>query len=113
MLRNMLGIGMLLNTPSYQKGQTAAENGRPLSDNPYSEGSRLWSDWHLGWRVTSRMADLEATRVAAQRIPANSAFDMGRGAALKGLSASTNPFLHANPAYEEWRLGWAQAIGSR
>ena len=41
MLRNMLGIGMLLKTPSYQRDQTAAESGQSVSDNPLTEGSKL------------------------------------------------------------------------
>jgi hypothetical protein len=109
----MLGIGMLLNTPGYQKGQKAAETSRPLSDNPFTEGSNPWSDWNAAWRVTTRMADIEATRIAALRMPAGSAFDMGRAAALKKLSAAANPFLHSSPRHEEWRLGWAQAVRLR
>lgn len=108
MLRNMLGIGMLLNTPSYQKGQKAAESGLPLSANPFTEGSGLWSDWQMGWRVTTRMAQVEKDRAAALQIPTASAFDMGSAAAAKGLSPSTNPFIYSSPAHEEWRKGWAK-----
>ncbi|MEL6101838.1 MAG: hypothetical protein AAFR68_11050 [Pseudomonadota bacterium] len=113
MLRNILGIGMLFNTPAFQKGKNAAEDGQPLSDNPYFKGSSLWSDWYLGWRVTSKMVDLEQARVAALKVDASSAFDMGREAATRAMSPTTNPFLPANPAHKEWRLGWAQAMRSR
>lgn len=112
MLRNMLGIGMLLNTDSFKKGQQAAENGRDASENPYTEGSGLWSDWQMGWRVAAKMAAINENRDIAQTVPAASAYEMGQAAAAKGLSVTVNPYHYGNPAHDKWRLGWARQKAS-
>lgn len=109
MLRNMLGLGMLLNTKGFKEGQQAAHDGCPVSDNPYAEGHSQRSDWQLGWSVATRMAADKGKREIALRAPARSAYDLGRAAAEEGLSASVNPFHNGHPAHDEWRLGWAHS----
>jgi len=107
MLRNLLGLGMLLNTESYQKGQAAARDGRPLGDNPYRLASAHRDDWELGWRVATRMADLATIRDAAATIPASSPYDAGHAAAARGVGAAANPYIVGSPAHDAWRRGWA------
>lgn len=108
MLRNLLGLGMILNTDAFRKGQDAAHANRPETDNPYIAGERFWSDWRLGWRVARKTASDNENRAIALRIDAESPFDMGRAAASQGLGASLNPFLPGSPAHDQWRLGWAR-----
>jgi len=109
MLRSKLGIGMLLNTEAHRKGHQAARSARPLCDNPFTEGTSQWADWQSGWRVATRIAEIQSTREKSLRVPASSAFDMGQKAALSGLSATANPYLADSPAHREWRRGWSQA----
>jgi hypothetical protein len=51
MLRNLFGLGMILNTESFRKGQDAAREGRPETDNPFSVGSATGrtGSWAGGW----------------------------------------------------------------
>jgi hypothetical protein len=107
MLRNLLGLGMILNTESFRKGQLAAREGRPENENPFSDGSAHGSDWKLGWRLAVKMAaDNENRRIAAPSIDVSS-YEMGRLAARKGVSAALNPYHPGHPSHDQWRLGWA------
>ena len=106
MLRNMLGLGVILNTSGFRRGEQAARDGRPMEDNPFSVGSVFWTDWQLGWRLAMKAAaDNDNRRIASLATEA-SPFDMGRVAAGKGLSPAMNPFHPGHLAYDQWRLGW-------
>ena len=107
MLRNLFGLGMILNTESFRKGQSAAREGRPEEDNPFGKGSSHWLDWQLGWRLALRMAADNDDRRSALPAADASPYDSGRAAAQKGVSAALNPFHLGHPAHEQWRLGWA------
>jgi ribosome modulation factor len=107
MLRNLFGLGMILNTESFRKGQNAALAGRPETDNPFSYESKQRSDWQLGWRLAVKMAADSENRRMAFPAAEVSPYDMGRAAARKGVSATLNPFHSGHPAHDEWRLGWA------
>jgi hypothetical protein len=107
MLRNLFGLGMILNTESFRKGQDAAREGRQETDNPFSGGSAHWSDWQLGWRLAIKMAaDNENRRIAFPAADV-SPYEMGRAAARDGVSAALNPFHSGHPSHDQWRLGWA------
>ena len=108
MLRNLFGLGMIMNTESFRKGQRAACEGRPETDNPFSEGSSHWLDWQMGWRLAVRMAADDETRRIALPAAGLAPYEMGRAAAQKGLSAALNPFHPGHPAHDQWRLGWAR-----
>lgn len=107
MLRNLFGLGMILNTESFRKGQNAAREGRPETDNPFSDGSALRSDWQLGWRLAMRMAADNRNRRIASPATDASPYDMGRAAARDGESAALNPYHPGHPSHDQWRLGWA------
>lgn len=108
MLRNMLGLGMLLDTQSFQNGQKAGREGLANSENPYGKGSSHWSDWHLGWRIATRSVAIEEARACALEDPAASAYEMGHAAAARGQRATDNPYHYGHPAHEDWRLGWVR-----
>ena len=107
MLRNLLGLGMILVTDAFRKGQQAAHDERPRTDNPFTEVEARWSDWNLGWGVVSKTASDNRNRTIALTANTRSPFEMGRTAASSGQSASMNPFHHGGPAHDQWRLGWA------
>jgi hypothetical protein len=107
MLRNLFGLGMILNTESFRKGQHAAREGLPETDNPFTEGTAPWTDWRLGWRLAVRTgSDNDNRRIA---LPASGAspYSLGQVAARSGMSPASNPFHPGHPAHDEWRLGWA------
>jgi len=108
MLRNSLGLGMLLNTKSYRRGRMAAHEGLGLADNPFAEGSSLAADWALGWRIAVRMAEIEERRAIARPVPGQSAFEAGWEAAGRGAGAGANPYPSLHPDHAAWRLGWAR-----
>lgn len=112
MFRNLLGLGMLLNTRSYRRGRMAAHEGLDLADNPFAEGSSLAADWALGWRVATRMTAMEERRALAQRVPTGSAFEAGWEAAARGAGPGENPYPFPHPGHEAWRLGWARRKSS-
>ena len=107
MLRNLIGLGMILNTESFRKGQDAARAGRPETDNPFGEGSSHREDWHLGWRLVRKTAADRATRRISVDAAHVSPYEMGRAAGRTGQSAALNPFHHGHPFHDQWRLGWA------
>ena len=107
MLRNLLGLGMLLNTESFQRGYQAAQEGVSKSQNPHSKRTPQWSDWQLGWHAAATMTSMSENRSVALRIPTQTAYEMGMAAGESGVSASANPYHYGHPGHREWRLGWA------
>lgn len=108
MLRNLLGLGMLFDTHEFQRGQDAANTGRPISDNPYSDGTILQTDWELGWRVATKMRSIRSNAALAPQAQNQSAYELGEVAAEQGMAASANPYQYGHPAHDQWRLGWAR-----
>jgi ribosome modulation factor len=113
MLRNLLGLGMILNTESYQKGHQAALEGRPATDNPYQVSRAHRADWDLGWRIARKLAADSESRSVAIGGEGPSAYEMGRSAAARGLGAAMNPFHFGHPGHDQWRLGWAEGRAAR
>lgn len=109
MLRNLLGLGMVFNTESFQKGQYAAQSGLPLAANPFSDGTNPHVDWELGWRVATKMQSIRQNNAMKISTAERSAYGQGQLAAARGQSASANPYTVGQAAYDEWRLGWAHA----
>lgn len=109
MLRNLFGLGMILNTDSFQRGQNAAQSGHPMSANPFRDGTTLHVDWELGWRVATKMQSISDNRALTISTTERSAYAQGQRAAARGQGASANPYTVGHPGYDEWRLGWARA----
>ncbi len=74
------------------EGYLAAENGTPLSRNPYPRGTIRYEEWARGWQI-------KTTETRA---------DKGEGylAAEAGLRLSQNPHPRGTIRYAEWRGGW-------
>jgi ribosome modulation factor len=102
MLRDVLKLGMLLETEAYRRGRAGFEAGRTLADNPYTEAA--WrTDWDLGWRHARRVKTANENRPVA----GGDAYAAGQAAAAEGRAATENPYLPGHPGFERWRLGWA------
>lgn len=39
---------------AYMQGVEAAQNGRPISDNPYDEGTEDYLSWNIGWNSAQK-----------------------------------------------------------
>ena len=112
MLRELLGLGMILETRAFAKGRRAFHDGQPETANPYSEPTAYRSDWKMGWNEARRTAAANTNRDIANETPRASAFELGQQAAAKGLSGAANPFHYGHPGHDAWRAGWATAKAS-
>ncbi len=81
MLRDILGLGVILETQAFADGR-------------------------MGWREASRRDAANRNAEIARKNPELSAFALGAAAAKDGLSPSVNPFHYGHPSHEDWRLGW-------
>lgn len=110
MLRD--AVGLIMDTPAFAAGRKAGGNGDPKSANPYTQGSRLFSDWTYGWHFGSTMTAANKNRAALPKDSTLSPFELGNQAAAQGLASTANPWHFGHPSHDAWRLGWAQKKAS-
>lgn len=111
MLRDILKLGLVLQTKAYAQGRAACLDGAAQSDNPFTRGRSVFTDWDLGWREASAARTANENRAIAAN-DTGSPFAQGRTAAAQGLAVIANPYHAGHPAHEAWRLGWAAARAS-
>ena len=56
MLRELLGLGMILETKAFSQGRRAFREGLGEDANPYTASTTFRSDWAMGWREARRTA---------------------------------------------------------
>ena len=112
MLRELLGLGMILETKAFAKGRRAYQDGLGEDANPFEASAAMRSDWAMGWRAARRTAAANTNRELAEAHPGVSAFELGQAARAQGLSGAANPYHLGHPGHEAWRTGWAAAKAS-
>ena len=108
-LRQSHGIGDHRRVANAGQGQG---QGKTARDNPFTEGSSLWADWQLGWRLVKNLSAVNENRHIAGKAVEASACELGQAAAARGAYALANPYHFGHPGHEQWRLGWAAAKSS-
>jgi hypothetical protein len=102
MLRDVLKLGMLLETEAYRRAARASRPDRRwrTTPTPKPRGARTGD---LGWRHARRVKTANENRPVA----GGDAYAAGQAAAAEGRAATENPYLPGHPGFERWRLGWA------
>ncbi len=112
MLRELLGLGMILETKAFARGRRAFQEGLGEDANPFNGSATMRSDWAMGWREARRTAAANTNREIAEAQPGVSAFELGQAARAQGLSGAANPYHIGHPGHVAWRTGWATAKAS-
>ena len=103
---------LIMDAPALNAGREAGEAGKEKTDNPYTNGERLWKDWNFGWQLGATKRAANQNRAAIADAPDVTPFDQGIRAAEAGSASSANPYHFGHPSHDEWRLGWSHRKAS-